>query len=86
MPTLYYGDNTIQVMFRGYVQHIPDNTPESIRTGVATIMCDVWYQQGEDVVAMMRRNARPILIEIDQTADENAIDDLITFAREYRKD
>lgn len=67
------------LVYGGHWQLIPDKSPKSVAIGIATIISELWVEEGDDAVEMMRINASIILKELD--LDESLEDEMIAVAK-----
>lgn len=73
------GSKDHTLVYNGYWIPIPDTNADSVVQGIARIMADVWYEEGQDAVRMMRANAPHMLKDMDM--DASLIDDMVDIAK-----
>lgn len=72
------GSKDHTLVYNGYWIPISDTDTQSVVQGIARIMADIWYEEGQDAVKMMRINAPYMLQEMDM--DASLIDGMIDVA------
>lgn len=77
---IFTTNDTHTLVYGGHWQIIPNTSEEAIAHGIASIMAELWAQEGDDAVAMMRINAPQILAELE--IDEGLVDSMIAIAEE----
>jgi hypothetical protein len=67
------------LVYHSMWQTISSTDTVAIAKGIATIVSEMWYEAGDDAVAMMRINAPQILAENNLPAD--LVDEMMEVAR-----
>lgn len=71
------------LLYNGYWTTIPTTDDVMIARGIASIMAELWYEEGQDAVRMMRLNASRLLEDMGflPTLNQSIIDDMVDIAK-----